>query len=139
MGGVFRCASERLRSERHRAVHQEGPLLVGLVLLVITPSQVVAQAQRGWTPPAPVVVAEPAWSGKSLAAYLHLGPSAGRKSARTEEVSPSLLVDYAANGEPMGVEIITPDLVTARDVNAVLLKLGRPEMTPGQLHPLRAA
>ena len=78
-------------------------------------------------------------NGKLLAAYLHLGPRAGRKSVRTEEIGPALLVDYAANGDPMGVKITTPDLVTTRDVNAVLRKLGLPEMTPGQLHPLRAA
>jgi hypothetical protein len=37
----------------------------GLVLLVLTPSQVVAQAQRGGPPPATVLVAEQAWSAPS--------------------------------------------------------------------------
>lgn len=78
-------------------------------------------------------------NGKLLAAYLYFGPRAGRKSARTEEVGPALLVDYAASGEPLGVEILAPDSVTVRDVNAVLRKLGLAEMTPEQLTPLGAA
>jgi len=39
--------------------------LVGLALLVITPSQVVVQAQRAGPPPGSVVVAVPAWSALS--------------------------------------------------------------------------
>jgi len=39
--------------------------LVGLALLVITPSQVVAQAQRAEPPPPSVVVAGQAWSAPS--------------------------------------------------------------------------
>lgn len=78
-------------------------------------------------------------NGRLLAAYLYLGPRSGRKSARTEEAGPGLVVDYAATGQPIGVEITTPELVTARDVNAVLRHLGLAEMTPEQLRPLRAA
>lgn len=78
-------------------------------------------------------------SGRALAAYLHLGPRAGRKSACTKKVGPSLLVDFAASGEPLGIEIIDPEAVTARDVNAVLRHLGLPEVPAAHLRPLRAA
>ncbi len=77
--------------------------------------------------------------GRLLAAYLYLGPRADRKSVRTKKVGPSLLVDFAASGEPIGIEIIDPDLVTARDVNVVLRQLGLPEMPADELQPLRAA
>lgn len=78
-------------------------------------------------------------NGRLLAAYLYLGPRSGRKSARTKEAGPGLLVDYATTGEPIGVEITTPELVSARDVNAVLRQLGLAEMTAEQLRPLRVA
>ncbi len=77
--------------------------------------------------------------GRLLAAYLYLGPRAGRKSVRTKEAGPSLLVDFAASGEPIGIEIVDPELVTARDVNVVLRQLGLPEMKAEELQPLRAA
>ena len=78
-------------------------------------------------------------NGRVLAAYLHLERRVGRKSACTKEVSPSLLVDFAAGGEPTGIEIVDPEMVTARDVNAVVRQLGLPAMTADQLRPLHAA
>jgi hypothetical protein len=37
---------------------------------------------------------------------------------------PGVLVDYAAGGEPIGLEITALGQVTVEDVNAVLEKLG---------------
>jgi hypothetical protein len=37
----------------------------------------------------------------------------------TEEVSPDLLVDYAADGSPLGLEILSPATVTIERVWAV--------------------
>lgn len=78
-------------------------------------------------------------NGRALVAYLYLERRVGRKAACTKEVGPSLLVDFAAGGEPIGIEIVDPELVTAQDVNVVLRQLGLPEMTADQLRPLRAA
>jgi len=47
--------------------------------------------------------------GRTFAAYLHLSHPTGEKSARTV-ASPDglLIVDYAASGRPLGVEITAP-------------------------------
>jgi uncharacterized protein YuzE len=45
--------------------------------------------------------------GKPLAAYIYLSGRRGRKSVRTEEFRPNLLVDYAADGSPMGIEVLS--------------------------------
>jgi hypothetical protein len=77
--------------------------------------------------------------GKPLAAYVYLPRRAGVKSVRTEEAMPGLLVDYAAGGEPIGLEITAPGQVTVEEINAVLEKLGRAAMGPEELAPLKAA
>ena len=76
--------------------------------------------------------------GKPVAAYLHLPHAAGAKSARTEKRSEGLLVDFAADGTPLGVEMPTPMTVTAADVNAVLSALGLDELDESDLAPLAA-
>jgi hypothetical protein len=50
--------------------------------------------------------------GRTFAAYLHLSHPTGEKSARTV-ASPDglLIVDYAASGRPLGVEITAPQAV----------------------------
>ena len=77
--------------------------------------------------------------GHAFAAYLYLEGGVGAKSACTKRLGSELLVDFAETGEPIGIEIIAPELVTARDVNAVLRKLGLAEMSAEHLRPLRAA
>lgn len=62
--------------------------------------------------------------GKPLAAYVYLPRRAGVQSIRTEEAMPGVLVDYAAGGEPIGLEITAPGQVTVEEINAVLEKLG---------------
>jgi hypothetical protein len=47
------------------------------------------------------------------------------KSARTVEVRPTILVDYAAAGEPIGIELTAPTNVDADLVNTVLGEIGR--------------
>jgi hypothetical protein len=50
--------------------------------------------------------------GRTLAAYLHLSHPTGEKSARTVAAPDGLLiVDYAASGQPLGVEITAPQAV----------------------------
>ena len=48
--------------------------------------------------------------GKPLAAYLYLPREPGAKSARTELMGSGLLVDYQADGRPIGLEITAPDI-----------------------------
>jgi hypothetical protein len=70
---------------------------------------------------------------------VYLPHAPGTKTARTEEVSPELVVDYGPDGSPLGIEIISPTHVTLEEINAAFdhLGLGRPE--PADLSPLRAA
>ena len=77
--------------------------------------------------------------GKPFAAYVYLPRRVGVKSARTVEAAPGVLVDYAASGEPIGLEITAPTHVTAAQVNSVLGMLGLDAMAPEELVPLHAA
>lgn len=77
--------------------------------------------------------------GRALAAYLYLPRRPGVRSARTEPAGSGLLVDYAASGEPIGIEITAPTQVTLEQINAVLDELGLTAADPGELAPLRAA
>lgn len=77
--------------------------------------------------------------GRPFAAYIYLARHAGEESAKTEEITPDILVDYAADGRPIGIEIVTPEAVDSEDVYAVFdkLALGRP--SAAELEPLPAA
>jgi len=77
--------------------------------------------------------------GKPLAAYLSLGYNGKRAVARTEEVSPDLLVDFAADGLPLGLEILSPGTVTVERVWAVFDHLGLERPPASELSPLPAA
>jgi uncharacterized protein YuzE len=77
--------------------------------------------------------------GRPLAAYLYLPRAPGAKSVRTEAVASGLLVDYGADGEPIGFEITAPTKITVTQLNAVLAQLGLPSISPQELDPLHAA
>lgn len=78
--------------------------------------------------------------GKAIAAYLTLPrPPAGARAERTIEARPNLLVDYTADGQPIGIEILVPSEADEILVNAVLGELNLPPLPPGELRPLRAA
>jgi hypothetical protein len=62
-----------------------------------------------------------------------------RAVARTEEVSPDLLVDYATDGSPLGLEILSPATVTIERVWAVFDQLGLDRPPASELSPLPAA
>ena len=77
--------------------------------------------------------------GKPLAAYLYFPRSVGAKSVKTKPMGEGLLVDYGADGQPIGLEITAPGRVSLDQINAVLEGLGLPPMGPGELAPLQAA
>jgi hypothetical protein len=77
--------------------------------------------------------------GKPLAAYLCLPRAVGVKSARTEEVTSGVLVDFSSTGVPIGLEIVAPATVTTDQVNTVLKQLGLETVTSEELAPLKAA
>ena len=77
--------------------------------------------------------------GKPLAAYIHLPRATGAKAARSEERGAGLVVDFAATGEPIGVEVTSPSLVDLTTVNRLLQDLGVSELATEDLAPLQAA
>lgn len=77
--------------------------------------------------------------GRLIAAYIHLCEARGETAARSEKVGEGLVVDFAADGRPMGIELPSPRLVTLDAVNGVLRGLGLPCMTDEEFAPLRAA
>ena len=77
--------------------------------------------------------------GRPLAAYLYLPRAPGAKSIRTEVVASGLLVDYGADGEPIGFEITAPTRITVTQLNVVLSQLGLPSISPQELDPLHIA
>jgi len=63
--------------------------------------------------------------GRPFAAYLHLSHETGEKVAKSLPSPDGLLViDYAANGQPLGVEITAPLAVSLERLNRLLADLG---------------
>jgi hypothetical protein len=77
--------------------------------------------------------------GKPLAAYLHLPHAIGAKAARSDARERGLVVDFAADGQPIGVEITAPSLVDLETLNGLLHELHVHEVDSADLSPLRAA
>jgi uncharacterized protein YuzE len=77
-------------------------------------------------------------NGKPLAAYLYL-PREGRVIvASTREAGNGLKIDFDAAGDPVGVEITAPSLVSVASLNAVLERLGAEAIAAEELAPLAA-
>ena len=77
--------------------------------------------------------------GKPLAAYLYFPRKVGAKSTNTKSIGDGLLIDYGADGEPIGLEITAPSQITLDHINAALTKLKLPPMESSELSPLEAA
>lgn len=77
--------------------------------------------------------------GKTLAAYLYLPRKPGDFSAEVHEHRAGYLVDLAADGRPIGIEMPSPSLVTLDGVNQVLRELQLAPLEPQELAPLVAA
>lgn len=76
--------------------------------------------------------------GRVLAAYLYLPRPSDAKSVRTEKQGDGILVDYMANGDPMGIEILAPARITADALNEILERLGQPPISDDEFAPLAA-
>ncbi len=77
--------------------------------------------------------------GQALAAYFYLPRTATQKSVRTRQVGRGLIVDFAANGKPIGIEITAPEQLTLGTLNRLLKELGCAPVRRADLAPLRAA
>ena len=76
--------------------------------------------------------------GKAFAAYVYLPRAAGDKVARTERRG-SMLIDLAADGRALGIELTAPADVRLAEINALLMSLQQPALEPSDLTPLVAA
>lgn len=77
--------------------------------------------------------------GKPMAAYIYLPRQPGDKAKRTTEPTAGLLVDYAADGRPIGIEIRSPGYVTVEQIQQLLESLGLSGVSEADLAPLKAA
>jgi uncharacterized protein YuzE len=77
--------------------------------------------------------------GRPLAAYLYLPHQPDRTAFRTRRYEPGLIVDLTSDGQPVGIEIVSPAQLTLAVLNRVLRELGCAPMSRADLAPLRAA
>ncbi len=77
--------------------------------------------------------------GRPFAAYYCLTGKTGSRSSKSRRFEPGLVVDYARNGEAIGIEITAPRKLTLAAMNRVLEELGCPPLTRAEFQPLRAA
>jgi len=75
--------------------------------------------------------------GKAFAAYLHLSHQTGEKTAKTVSAEGFLVVDYAQDGKPIGVEITAPGAVPVDRLNRLLADLGQAPMSERDYPPVR--
>jgi len=77
--------------------------------------------------------------GKPLAGYYYLPRRPGDVSARCEKTADGMVVDYAADGRPIGIELTAPSRLTLADVNRVLAHIHAEPASPEDLAPLACA
>lgn len=77
--------------------------------------------------------------GKPLAAYLFLPRRTGDRSARRQRFSETLVIDYAADGRAIGIEIVLPQSVTEVEINRALAHVNQSPLPDEEFAPLKAA
>ena len=77
--------------------------------------------------------------GRPLAAYYYLPRRDGDRSVRTERVGGGLVIDFAPDGRPIGIEITAPSRLVLGELNQALSDLGQNPVAREDLAPLAAA
>jgi uncharacterized protein YuzE len=77
--------------------------------------------------------------GRPVAGYLYLARKPGDTSARTERRDAGLLLDFAADGRPIGIEITAPSKLSLATLNQVLAEINEEPVDQAELSPLIAA
>jgi len=78
-------------------------------------------------------------NGKLMAAYLYLPRRPGDVSVRTERQAEGLLIDFAADGRAIGIEIAAPSKLSLETLNHALAAVHQDPATSDELGPLAAA
>lgn len=74
--------------------------------------------------------------GRPLAAYLCFAARGGEVAAKTKKVGEDLVMDFAADGRLIGVEIVNPAGFRLEVLNAALVALKQPPVSAEDLAPL---
>jgi uncharacterized protein YuzE len=74
--------------------------------------------------------------GRPLAAYFYLPRRESDRSLRTERAGGGLLVDYAADGRAIGIEITAPSRLMLEQLNRLLERVGHRRVARDELAPL---
>jgi len=77
--------------------------------------------------------------GSPWVAYLYLPRKNGDKSDRCVQVEPDMVLDINTEGKLIGIELVTPELVTLEAINGVLEDYGFQPIDAFDLKPLLAA
>ena len=78
-------------------------------------------------------------NGKAIAAYLYLPRRPGDVSERTEKRDGGLVIDYAADGRAIGIEITSPGALSIDALNCALADVNQEPASHDELAPLVAA
>jgi len=77
-------------------------------------------------------------SGKPLAAYLYLPRKEGDQSVQVKKYEHGLIVDYANDGRPIGIEIpLSVTVETIKMINDILGSHGLSQIDESDLIPLQ--
>jgi uncharacterized protein YuzE len=77
--------------------------------------------------------------GRPIAAYFHLPRQPGDSAVQTDRIDDVLLVDRAADGRAIGIEITDPAQFDPDRFFALLASLGQTAVDRDELRPLVAA
>jgi len=77
--------------------------------------------------------------GKVFAAYLYLTRESGDRVHHSEPTRHGMVIDYAEDGRPLGIEITTPVQLDLESINQVLDRLDQPLLSSEDLQPLARA
>jgi hypothetical protein len=77
--------------------------------------------------------------GRAIAAYYYLPRKARDRAVKSRREELGLIVDFARDGRPIGIEITAPAALTLAAMNRVLRKLNVSPIHKIDLSPLRAA
>jgi len=79
------------------------------------------------------------WDGCPWVAYLYLPRKKREKSDHCRQVEPNLVLDINKEGNLIGIEFLTPSLVTLEAVNGILREYRLHPLQESDLAPLLAA
>ncbi len=77
--------------------------------------------------------------GRPEVAYLRLPRKPGERSVESERVEPEMVLDFNAEGQLIGIEMVDPARVTLDAINEILRKYGFSALNKEHLAPLLAA